>query len=150
LILKRKLIRQNYGIYIIALWSVILGAQNLTNLLLISLSTQGEPAGGASVSLVLLYQLLSVGFSLSFFIAAVGLWVKANWARVLFLVTVSLFFVVSFIGLLAPQLDTPTTAQKWLLGVRYTLSAALPLVYLNWGPIKDKFNPTFESEINDD
>jgi cell division protein FtsW (lipid II flippase) len=148
--LKLNSIRQNYGIYIIALWAIVLGVQNLTNLLLISSSTQNAITQTPSASSILFYQLVSVGFSLGFFVASVGLWRKANWGRFLFLITVVLFFMVSTVGLFTPRFNTPTTQEKWWLSTRYALSTILPLVYLNWGPVKDRFNPTFESETNDD
>jgi len=142
--LKRELIRQNYGLYVIAIWSVVLGVQNLVNLLLVSLSIRGI----STSPLVLVYQGVSGIFSLGFFVAAVGLWRRASWGRILFLITVVLFFIVSTAGLFTPELNSPTIGQKWSLGLRYTLSAILPFVYLNLGDIKNKFKPTTEEDID--
>lgn len=146
--MKRDLIRRNYGIYIIAIWSLVLGGQNLSRLLIISASLQGLGSSAPS-PLYGVYQgvgAVSAIFSLGFFAAAIGLWRIANWGRILFLVTVISFFIVSTIGLFAPELSNPTIGQKWILGIRYALSAFLPLAYLNLEPVKTRFKPTFEED----
>ncbi len=145
--MKLDTLRQNYGIYIITLWSVVLGMQNLSNLLGITLSTR-DLAPTDSPASFLAYQWISLGFSLAFFVVAVGLWRKANWGRVSFLIVTMLFFIVSTIGLLTPQLSGPTTPEKWWLGGRYVISTILPFVYLNLEAVKIKFKPTFEEDIN--
>jgi hypothetical protein len=137
--LKLENIQQNYGIYIVALWSIVLGLQNLSNLVIITLSLQGLPQ--ATSTAILIYRLVSGIFSLGFFVVAVGLWRLAHWGRLGFMAVATLFFVVSIWGLFQPELSDVADQQKWLLIIRYLVSAFLPLMYLNLNSIKEKFNP---------
>jgi hypothetical protein len=124
----------------------VLGVQNLANLLVVS---ELEPSQSTLPPWIFfLYQWLSLGFSLGFFVAAVGLGRRSNWGRWLFLAVVMLFFTVSMVGLLTPHFGGPTTVEKWGLGARYVLSVGLPLIYLNLEPVKNRFRTIIEDKID--
>ena len=125
-----------------ALWSLVLGLVNLTRLVVISLSLNGLSLSETIASRLLIYQVVSGIFSLVFFVTAVGLWRFTNWGRRLFLLTVVIFFAVSIMGEFTPVLSGPNPDDKGLLVFRYTASAILPLIYLNLGQVKAKFNHT--------
>ena len=139
--LKFDQVRQHYGIYIIALWSLILGAQNLTNLIILSASVRDFIPVGTS-GWIIFYQIVSTGFSLAFFAATVGLWRLKLWGRRLFLVTAILFFLVSTVGIFTAQQDELTITEKGLFTLRYFISILLPLIYLNLAHVTAKFQET--------
>jgi hypothetical protein len=146
LILKLDELRRNYGIYVIAFWAVVLGVQNLANLLVVS---QTEPSQTLIPTwLFFSYQWISLIFSLGFFAAAIGLGRRTHWGRWLFLIVIGLFFAVSMVGLLTPHFGDPTPLEKWGLGARYVLSVGLPLIYLNLEPVKNKFGTIIEDHID--
>ncbi|MEM7035311.1 MAG: hypothetical protein AAF629_37575 [Chloroflexota bacterium] len=132
--------RQN-GIYIVAIWSLILAVQNLITLAILSQSIRGFVPDSASFWIVL-YQIVSVGFSLSFFMAAIGLWRHRHWGRNLFLITAVLFFLVSLIGIFTIQQEELAFRQKLIFAFRYVISSLLPLVYLNMDKVKARFQET--------
>jgi hypothetical protein len=148
-ILKLKFLSQNYGIYIIAIWSAVLGLLNVIRLVY---TLQLGPINiGANLPLaqLYLYQWVSVAFSVVFGVTAVGLWRRLNWARILFLIAALLFFVVSIIGLFNTSADAPPLEAKWVLGGRYFLSIVLPFVYLNLPFVRKAFQNHGEDNADD-
>lgn len=129
---------QNYGRIIISLWAFVLGAQNAGTLLILSASVQGNTLVEASIWFRI-YQVASVGFTLAFIAAAVGLWQYRNWGRRLFLVTAVVFFMVSLIGIFTLQQGSLSTGETWFQSFRYIISTLLPLAYLNLPNVKAKF-----------
>jgi hypothetical protein len=143
LILKREWLRQNYGIFIVGLWSTVLGVQNLSSAFLVAPVDQSFANAGP----ILVYRGLSGIFSLAFFAAAIGLLWRQHWGRILFQVAVIAFFAVSMFGLLASASNSFSPDQMWLQGGRFALSIVLPVIYLNWSPVKAKFNQPQKDNI---
>ena len=116
-----------YGTYVIAVWAVVLGLQNLVRLIY----TLAVDNGGAAQSRLFLYQWVSVLFSIAFIAAAVGIWQRKNWGRKLFLLSTPLFFAIAIFGVFTADKADISSLAQWSLSVRYAISIAIPWIYLN-------------------
>ncbi len=132
-------LRQNFGIYIIALWSLVLGALNLIRLFYTSGVGFSQFDVQISGPLLYVYQWVSLIFGLLFLAAAFGLSRIKNWGRLLFFAAATLYFIVSIFGVWVTDLGDLPLQQKILLTGRYLLSIVLPLIYLNLPFIKAIF-----------
>lgn len=129
------------GIYIVAIWSAVLGLLNLIRLLLTFSIDSPELLKDMSLPQFYLYQWACLIFGLGFLGATVGLWRRRNWARVLFLGIALVFFVTAMAGLFVSAPADPSVASRLIRGGRYLLSIILPFIYLNLPFVKDKFKP---------
>ncbi len=118
-----------YGTYIIAIWSAVLGLQNLARLIY-TLATDGT-GSRASQAQLFTYQWISVVFSIIFFAAAVGMWQRKNWGRRLFLFATPPFFALAIFGVFSTTTADLPAASQWGLVTRYTISIVIPWIYLN-------------------
>jgi len=134
-------LRQNYGIYIIALWSFVLGALNLLRLFYTSGIGFEQFEVQAPVAQVHIYQWVSLIFGVLFLAAAFGLARIKNWGRLLFFVAAILYFVISIYGVWVTDISDLSAQAKLLLTGRYALSIVLPLIYLNLPFVKKIFTP---------
>lgn len=142
--MKRKFLPKNYGIYIISIWSFALAVQGIITIVY-TVKTQGSVEVLLPKTQIGLYQTAVIIFSIAFFIAAIGLWLKANWGRWLFLITCSIYFIISIVGLFISNNNTIGIEIRALLAVRYVVSLILPLIYLNLPFIKEVFEKTTQS-----
>ena len=137
----RNYFSRPYGIYVIAVWALVLGLQNIARLIYtLTVSTGVQPAG------LYAYQWASVAFSVAFLGATVGLWQRENWGRWLFLSIVPIFFVVATIGVFSANPADISTATRWGLTARYAASIALPWVYLNLTFVKNAFMTSLKKD----
>lgn len=118
-----------YGIYIIAVWSVVLSLQNLARLIY-TLATDGT-GSQATQSQLFFYQWIGMLFSIAFFVAAAGVWQRKNWGRKLFLLATSIFFAISIFGVFASTTADLSPLAQWSLAGRYAISIVIPWIYLN-------------------
>jgi len=132
-------LRQNFGVYIIALWGLVLGALNLLWLFYTSGLGFSQFEVQITGPLLYVYQWVSLIFGLLFLAAALGLFRIKNWGRLLFFAAASLYFIISIFGVWATDLGNLPLQQKILLTGRYILSIILPLIYLNLPFIKRIF-----------
>ena len=132
-------LRQNFGVYIIALWSLILGALNLLRLFYTSGVGFSQFQVQISGPLLYVYQWASLIFGLLFLAAAFGLLKIKNWGRLLFFAAATLYFIISIFGVWVTNPGDLPFQQKLLLTGRYALSIILPLIYLNLPFIKAIF-----------
>lgn len=125
------------------LWSIVLGVQNLSSAFLVAPVDQSLADAGST----LIYRSLSGIFGLAFFAAATGLLRRQHWGRILFQIAVIAFFAVSMFGLFISPSNNFSPGQMWLQGGRFALSIVLPVLYLNWSPVKTKFNQSQKENI---
>ncbi len=135
----RNYFSRPYGIYVIAVWALVLGLQNIARLIY-TLTVNN----GALPTEVRAYQWVSVAFSVAFLGATVGLWQRKNWGRWLFLLAVPIFFIVATIGVFSANPADISPTARWGLAARYAVSIALPWVYLNLTFVKNAFIPSKE------
>ncbi len=128
-ILMRNRFSAPYGTYIIAIWSAVLGLQNLARLIY-TLATDGT-GSRASQTQLFIYQWIGVIFTIIFFAAAGSIWQRKNWGRRLFLFATPPFFALAIFGVFSSTTADLSTASQWGLVIRYAISIAIPLVYLN-------------------
>lgn len=140
----RNYFSRPYGIYVIAVWALVLGLQNIARLIYTLAVSSGSPPAQLYT-----YEWVSVAFSLIFLVATFGLWQRKNWGRWLFLAAVPLFFTVATFGVFFGNLGDISTATRWGLAARYAVSVALPWIYLNLTFVKNAFSPTKEPFTND-
>ncbi len=126
----------------IALWALVLSLQNVIRLMYTLTKGFTYPGSNGPLTQLYLYQWVTVAFSLAFLGAAVGLWRREKWGRLLFLVTALLFFVVAIMGLVTTQTNTLSPVAKIALGMRYGLSIVLPWWYLSLSFVKNTFTNT--------
>ncbi len=137
-----------YGTYVIAIWAAVLGLQNLARLIY-TLATDGA-GSRASEAQLFIYQWIGVIFSIVFFAAAVGLWQRKNWGRRLFLFATPPFFALAIFGVFSSVTANLSPATQWGLAARYTISIAIPWIYLNLPFISQAFlTETEESTPHD-
>ena len=134
-------LRQNFGVYIIALWSLVLGALNLIRLFYTSGLGFSQFDVQITGPLLYVYQWVSLIFGLLFLAAAFGLLRIKNWGRLLFFAAATLYFIISIFGVWATDLGNLPAPQKTLLTTRYAFSIILPLIYLNLPFVKAIFFP---------
>ena len=134
-------LRQNFGVYIIALWSLVLGALNLIRLFYTSGLGFSQFDVQITGPLLYVYQWVSLIFGLLFLAAAFGLLRIKNWGRLLFFAAATLYFIISIFGVWATDLGNLPAPQKMLLTTRYAFSIILPLIYLNLPFVKAIFFP---------
>jgi len=134
----RKFFDRPYGIYVLALWSIVLGLQNFIRLMY-TFGINASGFGTMSLSRFYVYQWFSVILGVSFLVTAFGLWRRLNWGRIAFLIEVSLFFSIALFGVFSPNGNELTPIEKSGLTIQYSLSIILPWVYLNLAFVKDKF-----------
>ncbi len=147
--MKPNTLPARYGIYIIAVWSAVLGLLNLIRVVYTLSDTVITDAGGVWLNLFV-YRGAHLLFGILFLVAAAGLWLHRNWGRRLFLVCIVFFFGVSLNGLFTPSAQTLPARQKWWLGGRYLLSIVLAVAYLNLPAVARRFQPVAEETTTDD
>lgn len=132
----RKYFREPYGIYVVAVWSVVLGLQNFIRLVY---TFQVGQERDVSLTRVYIYQWFTMILGVIFLATAFGLWRRREWARKTFLLAVLLFFSVAIWGVFSSGGMGLTLTGKWELTIQYLLSIILPWIYLNLAFVKDKF-----------
>jgi len=132
--LSHNYFRRPYGIYVIAVWALILGLQDIVRLIYTLTVNIGTPPAQLHV-----YQWASAAFSLAFVAAAIGVWQRKNWGRQLFLVAATLFFIVAIVGIFSNPPPNISAASRWGLTFRYAVSIAIPWIYLNLSFVKQPF-----------
>ncbi len=133
-ILKHNYFRRPYGIYVIAVWALVLGLQNIARLIYTLAIDAGAP-----LAQLYLYQWVSVAFSIAFIVAAFGLWNHKNWGRILFLAAAAFFFAIATFGVFSNHPTAMKPVAQWTLVARYAISIALPWIYLNLPFVKKPF-----------
>lgn len=135
-----------YGIYIIVLWSIVLGLQNFIRLVY-TLRVGANSLNADFLARFYFYQWFSFGLGIAFLVAAFGLWQRRNWGRQIFLAMVILFFATALYGLFSASDNNFDALVKWELAAQYLFSIALPWIYLNLKFVKEKFQT---QRINDE
>ncbi len=135
----RNYFSRPYGTYIIAVWALVLGLQNIARLIYTLMVANGTPPAALYA-----YQWVSVAFSAAFLGATIGLWQRKNWGRRLFLAATPIFFGVAIFGVFAANPADISDAARWGLTARYIVSVALPWIYLNLTFVKNTFIPAKE------
>ena len=141
-----------WGIIIIALWSLILAFLSLANLLLITSIVQSASVEVNIVQTWLVFGLnifLLVAFSLS----AYGLFKRQQWARFLFLAAVIIWAGLNFFALFS---SSKASAQGHMISniyidaLRYAIAVAVSILYLNLPRVKLAFQTLPENLDNED
>lgn len=133
--------KKNWGVIILALWSLILALLTLGNLLILARS-----AGFFSMeqSRIWLVFILNVFFLISFSLSFYGLWQHHNWGRLLFLWSLGLWATFGLLALFMPNFLSTSARTEAISSVlfnafRYVASFLFPLLYLNLAHIKVRF-----------
>jgi hypothetical protein len=140
-VIIKNLSLTQWGIIIIALWSLVLAFLALANLLLITSIVQSAALAVNVVQTWMVFGLniiLLIAFSLS----AYGLLRQQPWGRLLFLAAVIVWAGLNFFALFSVA-DTPgqnrTTPSLYIDASRYAAALIISLVYLNLPRVKQAF-----------
>ena len=111
----------------------------ISRLLLLSLVQFTDNAFG-NPTIIWFNFLLNVILVLGFGASTYGLWGRRNWGRVLFLWLVVIWAGSNMIALLANPDQNHTIGALLINGLRFAVSAFIPLLYFNLPHIKTAFH----------
>lgn len=124
---------QTWGILLIFLWSLLLTATSITNMVLLSNTTTFIEWPQLAVS----YS-LNVLFIIGFGASSYGFWYRLDWGRRLFIGMIAFWSISNILAILITR-EAHWSGEYLLNLLRFVMACMFPIIYLNFPHIKTYF-----------